>query len=125
MVEVGLVLFRQGSIDLIVLWVGVLCFRLLQFCIWSFGGRITGLFCSDRSLPHEASGKGQRNRFHFEDCWVDYPDCEAVIKQNWGAHGGAATLPIVLSIIHKCAASLHIWNALNLQHLRRRIANQR
>ncbi|KAL5794249.1 hypothetical protein ACOSP7_002843 [Xanthoceras sorbifolium] len=67
----------------------------------------------------------RRHRFHFEECWTVYPECEKIVQQNWGSCSSAKSLAAVSAQICNCAEVLQVWNRTNFHHLKNKIAEKR
>ena len=50
--------------------------------------------------------------FKFEEVWLMWDDCEAVVHESWNTYGGAASpLDAVKERIKRCGADLQAWGA--------------
>ncbi|XP_030941442.1 uncharacterized protein LOC115966334 [Quercus lobata] len=50
--------------------------------------------------------------FKFEEVWLMWDDCEAVVRESWNTYGGAASpLDAVKEKIKRCGANLQAWGA--------------
>ncbi|KAL5808585.1 hypothetical protein ACOSQ3_029276 [Xanthoceras sorbifolium] len=79
---------------------------------WGSDHRPILLDCGSNILLQGLGSRGQRHRFHFEDCWLDSSDCGDIIQQNWGTHGQHTSISDISGSILKCAASLHTLNVM-------------
>ncbi|KAK0572934.1 hypothetical protein LWI29_000634 [Acer saccharum] len=52
----------------------------------------------------------RRRRFHFEECWVDNPDCRDLILVTWVDSFSSNAIDNVLGNIRNCGISLDAWN---------------
>ncbi|KAL5798041.1 hypothetical protein ACOSQ2_002861 [Xanthoceras sorbifolium] len=79
----------------------------------------------ERLVEVTQRGRDRRHRFHFEECWTVYPECEKIVQQNWGSCSNAKSLAAVSAQIRNCAEVLQVWNMTNFHHLKNKIAENR
>ena len=54
-----------------------------------------------------------KKRFKFEEVWLMWDDCEAVVRESWNTYGGAdSPLDAIKEKIKRCGADLQTWGAI-------------
>ncbi|KAK4858105.1 hypothetical protein QYF36_011142 [Acer negundo] len=59
-----------------------------------------------------------RRRFHFEACWADRDNCQALISKSWILSDREEAMGRVVGAISNCGQQPSIWNARNWTALR-------